>query len=261
LLEDYGNTLATQLMVCLIVPLRRDTIYAMLSAGDLLESRPPPPPSLKRDRDSDTASASGSQFTPGRRDSFTGSHDVYSSPAYSSPGAASTSGSDFSVQPRSIAGSRRCSPPEPAHRGVAPQAKPHHFLPVHSAELGRLPVQHFEIANPFVPNTHLSAGDFVSEGMDGWSASLLPQPDHDPLSRKVLPSDFFSSLLDNTLGAAEGENPEWAYAPATDATCVISTLFPWRIDLFHSQLDKLGSIHAWRDPRHTTPLILNYTKL
>ncbi|KAJ7346835.1 fungal-specific transcription factor domain-containing protein, partial [Mycena albidolilacea] len=208
-----------------------DTIYAMLSAGDLLESRSPPPPSLKRDRDSDTA-----------------------------PGAASTSGSDFSsVHPRSIAGSRRCSPLEPAHRGVAPQAEPHHFLPVHSAELGRLPVQHFEIANPFVPNTHLSACDFVSEGMDGWSASFLPQPDHDPLSRKVLPSDFFSSVLDNTLGATEGGNPEWAYAPATDATCVISTLFPWRMHLFYSQLVKLGSIHARRDPRHTTPLILNYT--
>ncbi|KAJ7268780.1 hypothetical protein B0H12DRAFT_67467 [Mycena haematopus] len=181
-----------------------DTVYAMISAGDLLESRVPAPPSLKRDRDSDAPSTSG-EFTPDRA----GSHD-----AYSSPGAASTSESDFSsVQPRSVAGSRHPSPPESSAHGLPF----HHILPVHSAELGRHPVQHFEITNPFVPSTHLSANDLTFDGMDGWSTSFQPQPDHDPLSQKTLPSDFFSSVLDTTLGAAEGENPNWAYAPATDA--------------------------------------------
>ncbi|KAJ7859690.1 fungal-specific transcription factor domain-containing protein, partial [Mycena leptocephala] len=94
-----------------------DTIYAMLSAGDLLNS--PPPPSLKRDRDSDSRS----------------------------PSVASMSGSDgsdlSSLQPRSIAGSRRCSPLETMQQGaqsVPPQDELLHPLPVHSAELGRLPL-------------------------------------------------------------------------------------------------------------------------
>ncbi|KAF7376323.1 Zn(2)-C6 fungal-type domain-containing protein [Mycena sanguinolenta] len=177
-----------------------DTIYAMLSAGDLLDPKgPPAPPSLKRDRDSDAASTRRS-----------GSHD-----AYSSPGAASTSGSDFSsAHPGSIEGSRLSSPLESDIRGVPLQD---HRLPVHSADLGRHPVQHFEITNPFVQNTHLSADDLTFDGMDGWSTSFQPQPGHDPLSQKTLPSDFFSSVLDNSLGAAEGENPGWTYAPATDA--------------------------------------------
>ncbi|KAJ6499094.1 fungal-specific transcription factor domain-containing protein [Mycena sanguinolenta] len=181
-----------------------DTIYAMLSAGDLLDSRGgPAQPSLKRDRDSDTASTSRAEFTPDRA----GPHD-----AYSSPGSASTSGSDFSsLPPCTIADSRLSSPSESDNRSMPLHG---HFLPVHSADLGRHPVQHFEITNPFVPSTHLSADDLTFDGMDGWSTSFHG---HDPLSQKTLPSDLFSSVLDNSLGAPEGENPGWAYAPATDA--------------------------------------------
>jgi len=92
--------------------------------------------------------------------------------------------------------------------------KPTIFLPIHSAELGRLPTQHFEITNPFALNSHFPPDHSALEGMDGW---FQPQLDHDLLPEKVLPSDFFSSVLDNTqLGAAEGENPQWAYAPATE---------------------------------------------
>ncbi|KAJ6500093.1 fungal-specific transcription factor domain-containing protein, partial [Mycena vitilis] len=169
-----------------------DTIYAMLSAGDLLDS--PAPPSLKRDRDADSRS----------------------------PSAASTSGSESSsLQPRSIAGSRRCSPPETSQQGAQgfyPVHEPPHFLPVHSAELGRFSVQQFEITNPFVHNngaTYLSPEHLAGQGMDGWSFSQ--QPDQDAMSHKILPSDFFSSVLDTTLGAGEGANPEWTYAASTGA--------------------------------------------
>ncbi|KAJ6587133.1 fungal-specific transcription factor domain-containing protein [Mycena vulgaris] len=163
-----------------------DTIYAMLSAGDLLSE--PTLPSLKRDRDADARSSL-------------------------SPGAASTSSSEnSSIQPRSIAGSRRASqvplfqPPT--------QDEPLHVLPVHSAELGRLPVQQFEITNPFVPSGARGYLAPENEGFAGWSAPFAESQDG---PEKVLPSDFFTSLLDNTtFGTGEGP-PEWAYSPGTGA--------------------------------------------
>ncbi|KAJ7497517.1 fungal-specific transcription factor domain-containing protein [Mycena latifolia] len=160
-----------------------DTIYAMLSASDLLSS----PvlnalPSLKRERD-DTD-------------------------AHSSPDAASTNSSEASsIQPRSIAGSHRCSRQEmTSYPQVLPPDEPRHFLPVHSAELGRLPEQQFEITNPFAPSDNVAF-----QGFEGWPTSFEEGP-----HEKVLPSDFFTSVLDNTIGTAT-DTPEWAYSASTDA--------------------------------------------
>ncbi|KAJ7091171.1 fungal-specific transcription factor domain-containing protein [Mycena epipterygia] len=150
-----------------------DTINAMLSASDLIVS--PAPPSLKRDRDSDT---------------------------HSSPSAASTSGSEFS-------GSRRRSPPDTSSNGLLTpeQAQaPLHFLPVHSAELGRLPAQQFEITNPFAASGALGYMAQGETGMNAWSADFSEDGSHE----KVLPSDFFTSVLDNTTLDTGEENPEWA---------------------------------------------------
>jgi hypothetical protein len=140
----------------------------MLSAGDLLSS--PAQPSLKRDRDSDPRSI---------------------------PSSAPASGSEnSSAQPRSIAGSRRRSAQENVTQvHFLPHREPQHTLPVHSAELGRLPVRQFEIANPFVPSGALGYPDNAAvQGMDGWSAPFTEFDGAPPL----LPSDFFTSVLDNT---------------------------------------------------------------
>ncbi|KAJ7163614.1 fungal-specific transcription factor domain-containing protein [Mycena crocata] len=192
-----------------------DTIYAMLSAGDFLTEPSLPSHSLKRDRDSDT---------------------------HSSPGAASTSGSEFSsVQPRSIASSRRCSPPDGTPRGpftseyLEEEPLRHRdVLPVHSAELGRLPVHNgeFEIANPL----DFASGGF--QGMDGWPAPFSEQSEAYP--EKILPSDFFSSsVLDNSLGGAQvGENPDWVYTESSGVECVTSWLGFYRYSF--SQLSTAG---------------------
>ncbi|KAK7005700.1 Zn(2)-C6 fungal-type domain-containing protein [Favolaschia claudopus] len=177
-----------------------DTIYAMLSAGDFLESKAKTPPSLKRDRDSETPSTdlghsiSASSYSP-----------------HPSPGGTSSTGSDSSsVKPPSLGHPHRYSVQQNLEDPPL-ERNPSAHLPVHP------PMQPFEISNPFVPNAHFSIDNFVSDGMDGWSEAFLPQPENDPLSQKVLPSDFFSSIVDNTLGTTEGE-PAWAYASATDIT-------------------------------------------
>ncbi|KAJ6467650.1 hypothetical protein C8R47DRAFT_1325934 [Mycena vitilis] len=98
---------------------------------------------------------------------------------------------------------------------VPPQKHRSKVLRVCISELGRFSVQQFEITNPFVHNngaTYLSSEHLAGQGMDGWSFSQ--QADH---VQKVLPSDFFSSVLDTTLGTGEGANPEWTYAALTGA--------------------------------------------
>ncbi|KAJ7702971.1 fungal-specific transcription factor domain-containing protein, partial [Mycena rosella] len=162
-----------------------DTIYGMLSAGDLLSS--PALSSLKRNRDY-------SETQP-------------------SPDAASTSSSDASssIHPRSIASAPRRSPPDSSSdMTFFPPDEPRHFLPVHSAELGRLPTaQQFEITNPF----GLAPGNPAFQaGMEGWSAPFA-ESHNEGVPEKVLPSEFFTSLLDNTMGAGEGAH-EWAYVPS-----------------------------------------------
>ncbi|KAJ7496041.1 fungal-specific transcription factor domain-containing protein, partial [Mycena galericulata] len=161
-----------------------DTIYAMLTAGDLMPS--PAMPSLKRDRDNDNDNP---------RQNLESTREAELSPEQPLDVA------DFSGQ----------------HAAPLPQqAEPQHFLPVHSAELGRLS-QQFEIANPFVPSGalgYLAPADVASsQGIDGWSAAFSEFPDGAP--EKILPSDFFTSVLDDAaFGAGQGENPDWVYTPA-----------------------------------------------
>ncbi|KAJ7772586.1 fungal-specific transcription factor domain-containing protein [Mycena maculata] len=155
-----------------------DILYAMLTASDSMPSSPPPP-STKRDRDSDT-----------RR---------------SSPSTTSTSGSEFSS----------LHPPDIVRAPLNPLEEP--LLPVHSAELGRLPAttHHFEIANPFGPTGALGSlvpGDVAnSQAIHGWSNAFSEFQD----GVKILPSDFFTSMdntFDGDLGAA------WVYPPEPTPT-------------------------------------------
>ncbi|KAJ7072113.1 fungal-specific transcription factor domain-containing protein [Mycena amicta] len=152
-----------------------DTMYAMLSAGELLEE--PVPPSLKRDREPEGQSP--------------GSHE--------SPGASTASGSEASGYPHtpSYIGEHISPPVVPP---IPPQPA---VLPVHSSDLGRLPGQQwqFEIANPFTTSGVLASylgpdSGFVDE--ESWSK---------------LPSDYFPSLVDNTLGSEAA--PNWTYTATT----------------------------------------------
>ncbi|KAF7315466.1 Zn(2)-C6 fungal-type domain-containing protein [Mycena indigotica] len=143
-----------------------DTLYAMLSAGDLLVE--PMPPSLKREREPEGESP--------------GSH--------SSP----TSGSDTSNYPQTpiVPFVEQMSRPTVSTIPLQPT-----LLPVHSSELGRLPTQQweFEIANPFMASGALASylgPDSGFQDDNGWS--------------KVLPSDYLPSLVDKSLGSEGAPN-------------------------------------------------------
>ncbi|KAJ7925015.1 hypothetical protein B0H13DRAFT_1863616 [Mycena leptocephala] len=117
-----------------------------------------------------------------------------------SPSVASMSGSEFAAMRRgSITGSHDYSSP-----GAASTS---------GSDLSSLQPRSIAGSRRCSPLETMQQG----QGMDGWSTPFAQQPDQDASIEKILPSDFFSSVLDNTLGAAEGENPEWTYAPATGA--------------------------------------------
>jgi hypothetical protein len=152
-------------------------------------------------------------------------------------------------------------------QSVPPQDELLHPLPVHSAELGRLPLPHFEITNPYMANNGLAYLSPEGQGMDGWSTPFAQQPDQDASIEKVLPSDFFSSVLDNTLGnyialfvEANSNTPRCRRGgePGMDLRacngCPVSDVNFTDALLMLTQLDGLGSIHARRDPRYTATL-------
>nr|GAT42655.1 predicted protein [Mycena chlorophos] len=167
-----------------------DTLYAMLSAGDLLVE--PVPPSLKRDRDFESPGPMGS-------------------PAASS---STTSGSDAAGYPHTPVGGS-FSPREHIAQPIVPPipVQPATMLPVHSSELGRLPAPQwqFEIANPLMTSAGLGSylgpdSGFAEQGYQeeqGWA--------------KVLPSDYFPSLVDDALGSAGHGAPQWTYQAAAQS--------------------------------------------
>ncbi|KAJ7200688.1 fungal-specific transcription factor domain-containing protein [Mycena rebaudengoi] len=118
-----------------------DTLYAMLSVGDILPSPSSAAPSLKRDRDSTSLSP------------------------------VSSSDSQYASEPRTFAGSPQSLPKHPEPQAKADQP---YILPVYTTELGQ-----FEITNPLAQDTfagNLPAEYIFGHGLSSWTTEegVLP---------------------------------------------------------------------------------------
>ncbi len=154
----------------------RDIIYELACVGDLpLPAEPSPPPSHKRGRDSYSPTSSGSS-------------------APSPPASNSIASAPRSDEPRLLAGSRRVSSTEhqasqfqsqssfaPSNAGPSTSTLSHFTLPMHSTELGSLPL-------------HATFGDDSSlpPGNNAWLAAdhMQPGPAHiHPYPQATAPPD------------------------------------------------------------------------